>query len=171
MTRASCSIRAMIVLHMSKPTRLKTAPREPKGGCRRGTEAGIEQAAVHFAGMLFSQRMRTAADRAHVVAVFARAWGRSLPSPGPCPVLASPDAIQIGWTRLPRSEQGAHVWLLPSAPSRTTVGRPLFPAIVRSSCCARCAVPAAIGEHWKRGSQGWSIRMLTCEAYQKAICK
>lgn len=71
-------------------------------------EGEIEQAALYFAGMMFMQRMRTAADRRFIMSAFAQTWGLQLPSPRPPPVLANPKSIQIGWATLQRSQQGMH---------------------------------------------------------------
>jgi hypothetical protein len=63
-------------------------------------------AAAHFARLLFLQRMRTAADRAFVSRAFAEHWGTALPDARLPSILASPEAINIGWASLQRSQQG-----------------------------------------------------------------
>jgi hypothetical protein len=56
--------------------------------------------------MLFLQRMRTPADRAHVARAFQQAWGVPLPDLSRPTLLLAPDALSIGWARLPRDPQG-----------------------------------------------------------------
>ncbi|EIE25917.1 hypothetical protein COCSUDRAFT_12734, partial [Coccomyxa subellipsoidea C-169] len=65
-----------------------------------------EAAAAHFARLLFLQRMRAAADRAFVSRAFAEHWGTALPAFRRPPILASPEAINIGWATLQRAQQG-----------------------------------------------------------------
>lgn len=73
-------------------------------------------AAVHRAALLlFLQRMRTHADRAHVAAIWARVWGAPLDagdagdgsssSSHPPQLLVGPEAVAIGSALLPRARE------------------------------------------------------------------
>ncbi len=74
--------------------------------CGRVGDDVAEAAAAHFARLLFLQRMRAAADRAFVSRAFAEHWGTALPGFRRPPILASPEAINIGWATLQRAQQG-----------------------------------------------------------------
>ena len=76
------------------------------GGLHRSDNASLETAAARFGAMLFLQRMRTPADRAHVERMFQETWGVPMPDLSRPSVLVTPDALSIGWARLPRAEQG-----------------------------------------------------------------
>lgn len=69
----------------------------------------MEAAAARYGVMLFLQRMRTAADRAHVARMFQETWGVPMPNLSRPPVLITPHALSVGWARLPRAEQGAQL--------------------------------------------------------------
>jgi hypothetical protein len=95
----------------------------------------MERAAVHYASMLFLQRVRTAADRAFIMSVFGDVWKRPLRLPTPSPILVAPDAVQVGWSRLQRSPTGASGRLPPSGLSTCScifakVGHPIGQKII-----------------------------------------
>lgn len=61
---------------------------------------------AHFAQLLFVDRMRTPADRQHVIECFATAFGTSMLSATPsrpCHVALTPQGLQLGWAVLPRA--------------------------------------------------------------------
>ena len=72
----------------------------------RTVEGAAAAAAARFGSMLFLQRMRTPADRAHVARAFEQAWGGPMPDLSRPTVLLTPDELSIGWARLPRDPQG-----------------------------------------------------------------
>lgn len=71
----------------------------------------METAAARFGVLLFQQRMRTPPDRAHVAALFQETWGSPLPDLSRPTTLVAPEALSIGWARLPRSAEGALLYL------------------------------------------------------------
>ena len=63
-------------------------------------------AARRFAAMLFLQRMRTPADRAHISQTFTDTWGLLLPNLEEQLVTVTPGSLTVGWASLARSSEG-----------------------------------------------------------------
>lgn len=92
--------------------------------CREGEAAALDLVVQHFAGMLFMQRLRTAADREHAATALAEAWPpeqRAPPAQHPA-LLVTPTSLQAGRAVLARvsaggpasTESGDVLGLLPS---------------------------------------------------------
>ena len=64
------------------------------------------EAAGHFAAMLFQQRMRAPADREFVSQTFRAVWGHPLPDVGQQAVTVTPTRFSIGRASLQRSSAG-----------------------------------------------------------------
>ncbi len=65
-----------------------------------------DEAAGHFAAMLFQQRMRVTADREVVSRIFTDVWGQPLPDLGQQAVTVTPSRFSIGRAFLQRSSAG-----------------------------------------------------------------
>ncbi len=68
-----------------------------------GVAAAVEAGAVHYARMLFLERVRTPGDRAAVRRLFAACWGVTLAEPARTPVALSPALLRVGLAALPRA--------------------------------------------------------------------
>ena len=64
------------------------------------------EAAGHFAAMLFLQRMRTPDDSAFISRTFTDVWGAPLPSLNEQAVTVAPQCVSIGWASFMRSSDG-----------------------------------------------------------------
>ncbi|PNG99282.1 Midasin, partial [Tetrabaena socialis] len=75
------------------------------GGEAGGEAAALDDAAQHFARMLFAHRLRTHEDRAKLLRLFAAVWGCSPAAAWAQqpPVLLSPRAAVVGRATLPRA--------------------------------------------------------------------
>ena len=86
--------------------------RMPSGdhaSCR--DEQVYNEAAGHFAAMLFLQRMRTPEDRAFVIRNFADVWGIPLPDLNEQAVTITAEHFSMGRASLTRSSGGDHTFL------------------------------------------------------------
>ena len=68
----------------------------------------FNEAAGHFAAMLFLQRMRTSIDRAFISQTFTDVWGMPPPSLNEQAVTVTPERLSIGWASLMRHSEGDH---------------------------------------------------------------
>lgn len=70
--------------------------------------AAVDQAVQHFAGILFLQRLRTAADRQHAEGILASLWGLEQWAVGDAShsssLYVAPAVVQLGWARLERRQ-------------------------------------------------------------------
>lgn len=67
----------------------------------------IEQAVEHFSQMLFLERLRTLQDRQHLLGLYQRCWGHPLPLPSTPELSISPEVVQLGLAKLPRTQAQA----------------------------------------------------------------
>lgn len=118
---------------------------------------------MHYARMLFLERVRTPGDCAAVRRLFAACWGATLAEPARTPVAVSPALLRVGRAALPR----AGPWAMPGAllmsvytvsaeygayirPNLRTVWRAGASASVRWACAAVDALRWLRAESWRR---------------------
>ncbi|KAK9833665.1 hypothetical protein WJX74_002204 [Apatococcus lobatus] len=97
---------------------------------------------VHFAQLLFVDRMRHLSDRAHVTQCFHEAFRTASLSAAPvrpCNVAVSPETLQLGWAHLPR----AHLSASPAAPDLQLL-RSQLPLLEALAHCVQQQLPALL---------------------------
>ena len=94
-----------------------------------------DEAAGHFAAMLFLQRMRTPNDRAFISQTFTDLWGRPPPSLDEQAVTVTPECLSIGWASLMRSSEGDLRGPQPFRIFLLAAGNPHLPLISNRTQC------------------------------------
>jgi midasin len=107
------------------------AEAEPVG--EAGWEARLQAAALHYARMLFAQRLRTAGDRRHVEDLLARVFGpeAAVGGSGAAPrpsLLLSPELLVAGQARVARAGGGGGGGEVSEAAGRAAPELALLPA-------------------------------------------
>jgi hypothetical protein len=102
----------------------------------------VEDAALHYARMLFLQRLRTATDRDAALRLLEESWGRSLGCGWQRASLAiTPELIRVGRAVVPRGTGRA------SSDGRSCTGLCVCPSI---HPCTRPCIPASIRPFLRR---------------------